>query len=103
MTTRLLVGCKIEAEHIPVAEETTHWAERQQISPILFAMESGEEYELLLCIRPKQYHSMNSGEDRNQVPLFKIGRIYEASAGLTLVDQESETEISAQGWNHFRW
>ena len=95
------VGCKIEAQQIPIAEDTRRWTEMQGISPVLFVMESGEEYELLMALRPKQYEVLRSSGRKNTIPLFNIGRICDAKSGLRLLDHEKETKIEVRGWDHF--
>ena len=96
------VGCEIEARQIPVADETICWTKKQGIAPVPFVMESGEEYELLLTIRPEQYHALQSQDNKNRIPLFKIGQVCDAETGLVLLDHKKATEIRAQGWDHFR-
>ena len=96
------VGCELEARQIPVAGETIRWTEKQGISPVPFVMESGEEYELLLTIRPDQYHTLNTAENKIRIPLFKIGRVCDAESGMVLMDHGKKTEIRAKGWDHFR-
>jgi thiamine-monophosphate kinase len=95
------VGCKIEAEQIPVAEEALCWTETRGISTVLFVLESGEEYELLIAIRPEQYEALCTSGEKNRVPLFKIGQICNVKTGLKLSNHNKETEIEARGWNHF--
>jgi thiamine-monophosphate kinase len=95
------VGCKIEAQQIPIAEDTRRWTEMQGISQVLFVMESGEEYELLMALRPKQYEVLRSSGRKNTIPLFNIGRICDAKSGLRLLDHEKETKIEVRGWDHF--
>ncbi len=89
-------GCRIYDEKIPIADETKKFAEETLIVPTTFAMNGGEDYELLFTINQNDYEKINNN------PLISvIGHISEQSKGKFLVMSDgSEVELKAQGWNH---
>ncbi len=88
-------GCRIYDQKIPIAEETHAFANELQIVPITFALNGGEDYELLFTISQADYNKFRSNPD-----VTIIGHITEQTKGNYLVIGEgSEIEIQAQGWN----
>lgn len=88
-------GCRIYDQKIPIAEETHAFANELQIVPTTFALNGGEDYELLFTISQADYNKFKSNPD-----VTIIGHITEQTKGNYLVTGEgSEIEIQAQGWN----
>ena len=89
-------GSRIYDEKIPVADNTKKLAEETLIVPTTFAMNGGEDYELLFTISQNEYEKI-----KNNPYISIIGHITEQSKGNFLVLSDgSEVEITAQGWNH---
>jgi thiamine-monophosphate kinase len=88
-------GCRIYDQKIPIAEETGAFAREVNIDPTTFAMNGGEDYELLFTIDQNEYEKLKDN------PYVKvIGHITEQSKGNYLIVQDgSEVDIQAQGWN----
>jgi thiamine-monophosphate kinase len=88
-------GCRIYDQKIPIAEETGTFAKELNISPTTFAMNGGEDYELLFTISQDDYEKLKTS------PYVRvIGHITKQSKGNYLVLSDgSEVEIQAQGWN----
>ncbi|NPA67089.1 MAG: thiamine-phosphate kinase, partial [Chlorobi bacterium] len=89
-------GSRIYDEKIPVADDTKRFAEETLIAPVTFALNGGEDYELLFTVSQKDYEKVKDN------PLISIiGHMTEQSKGNFLVLSDgSETELKAQGWNH---
>jgi len=88
-------GCRIYDQKIPIAEETHAFANELQIVPTTFALNGGEDYELLFTISQADYNKFKSNPD-----VTIIGHITEQTKGNYLVTGEGpEIEIQAQGWN----
>jgi thiamine-monophosphate kinase len=88
-------GAKIEEDKIPIDVQTMNVAEEFNLDPTLFAMNGGEDYELLFTI---------SKNDVEKVKIIEgitiIGEIVEESDGVRLYGRSGgSTTITAQGWN----
>ena len=89
-------GTRIYNEKIPLADETRKFAEETLIVPTTFAMNGGEDYELLFTVSQNDYDKV-----KNNPLVSVIGHITEQSKGNFLVMPDgNEIELKAQGWNH---
>ncbi len=89
-------GVRIYDAKIPLAEETRKFAEETMIVSTTFAMNGGEDYELLFTLSQNDYNAI-----KNNPLISVIGHITEQSKGNFLVlSDNSEVELKAQGWNH---
>ncbi len=89
-------GSRIYDEKIPLADETRKFAEETLIVPTTFAMNGGEDYELLFTVSQNDYDKV-----KNNPLVTVIGHITEQSKGNFLIMSDgSEIELKAQGWNH---
>lgn len=89
-------GTRIYDEKVPLADETRKFAEETLIVPTTFAMNGGEDYELLFTVSQNDYDKV-----KNNPLVSVIGHITEQSKGNFLVMSDgSEVELKAQGWNH---
>ena len=91
------VGCQIYDEKIPIDPQTYETARDFDLDPSMCALNGGEDYELLFTIKQEDYDKIKGN------PNFSvIGHITDASNGRNLVERNgSQTELTAQGWNHF--
>jgi len=88
----------IGLDSIPIAREAESFARQNKISPVEFALYGGEEYELVVTIKPSLFEKA-----KQLVPsLIPIGRVGKgrprvgASIGGRLV------MVEARGWEHFK-
>ncbi len=89
-------GIRIYDQKIPIAEDTNKFAEEVLIVPTIFAMNGGEDYELLFTISQSDYEKVDVSPD-----ITVIGHITEQSKGNFIIASDgTEIEIEAQGWNH---
>lgn len=90
-------GCKLFAEHIPVNPETEKLAAEFNITPLVAALNGGEDYELLFTIPPGEFVKV-----KDHPEIKTIGHITEADSGCTLITQDGTfIPLKAQGWNSF--
>lgn len=90
-------GAKIEEGKIPVDTQTVNVAEEFDLDPTIFAMNGGEDYELLFTV-------LNDDLERvAAIPgITVIGEILESKDGIKLHARTSgSTDIKAQGWNAY--
>jgi thiamine-monophosphate kinase len=91
-------GCKIYADKIPIAKETTEMAEELNLEPTTIALNGGEDYELLFTVPLADFDKVSS------IPgIGIIGHITKKSEGNYMVASDgSLIQISALGWNSFK-
>jgi len=90
-------GAKIEEPKIPIDTQTINVAEEFDIDPTIFAMNGGEDYELLFTISEKDIEKISNISD-----ISIIGKIVDAKEGVRLYAKTSgSAEITAQGWNSY--
>ena len=88
-------GCRIYDQKIPIAEETMAFADELQIVPTTFAMNGGEDYELLFTILQEDFEKLKDNSD-----ITVIGHITNMLKGNYLTTSDgTEIELQAQGWN----
>ena len=95
------LGCLIQEEKVPVSREAVRWAESRGDALTVYALESGEEYELLFTVSKERYDGWREkGLDRS-LNIAVVGKMIEKSRGM-LVQRRGETyPLSLKGWDHF--
>ncbi len=90
-------GCLIEADKLPIHEETARLSEEMYMSPLVAVLNGGEDYELLFTIGDGQQEILS------RVPgITLIGRMVPAEEGYELLLSDgSTTSLEAGGWNAF--
>jgi thiamine-monophosphate kinase len=92
------MGAVIYEEKIPVDVQTATVAHEFKIDPTTFALNGGEDYELLFTISQKDYDKISALEE-----IAVIGHITENPAQADLVSTSGNViTIRAQGWDSFR-
>lgn len=93
------VGCRIYEEKVPIDHVTRNMADELSISPIVAALNGGEDYELLFTIDQKDYQKFQSAPGPN---IYAIGYITDAEKGRRLITTGGdEMDLVAQGWKAF--
>jgi thiamine-monophosphate kinase len=91
-------GCKLFAEHIPIDPETEKLAAEFNITPLVAALNGGEDYELLFTISPGEYVKI-----KNNRKIKAIGHITDKEQGCNLITPDGTfIPLKAQGWNAFQ-
>jgi thiamine-monophosphate kinase len=91
-------GCNIYEEKIPIDDETRRLALEFNIIPSVFALNGGEDYELLFTIKQPDYEKI-----RNIPDFTIIGHITASGKGKNLITPDGKTiELTAQGWDAFK-
>jgi thiamine-monophosphate kinase len=88
-------GSKIFADRIPVHAETRKLAEQLHISPIVAALDGGEDYELLFTVSPEDFTNIQTMEGMTVIGMMtgkESGHLLEFANKSTIV-------MDAQGWN----
>jgi len=89
------LGCKIYAEKIPIHEETDRLAVGMGLSPLVAALNGGEDYELLFTIPLEHFDKI-----QDQTNIHIIGHMCSATEGCNMILQDDTTvPLIAQGWS----
>jgi thiamine-monophosphate kinase len=90
----------IEIDNPPIARETYDFARKHNLSPLELSLYGGEEYELVVTIRPGLWEKAIGAVKRAGGRLMRIGRTVE-KRGLFLQEQDRIVQIKAWGYEHF--
>jgi thiamine-monophosphate kinase len=88
-------GCKIFEDKIPIDQQTYDVAEEFSIVPLTFALNGGEDYELLFTVNIEHFDLLQS------IPEIKvIGHITSDTDGKYIITSHGQAiEMKAQGWD----
>src|SRR6266851_2601109 len=87
----------ISLHTIPVAPEVESFAKEHRLSSLELALYGGEEYELVVTIRPKRFNQL-----KGRVPsLKKIGIVEKKRFGVSAQIGGKRVTVEARGWQHF--
>jgi len=96
------VGARVALDRLPLAPATREAARALDMDPLEWATGGGEDYELLLTCDPAAIDVLDAGlRHATGTALTVIGRVEEASAGLTYVDDRGRTVTIRAGYQHF--
>jgi thiamine-monophosphate kinase len=91
-------GATILTKNIPLHAEVKKAGEKLGIDPIHFALNGGEDFELLFTIKKSNLKKL----DQSGITYFIIGRITEKKQGTVLVAESGETIPLKGGYDHFK-
>ncbi len=83
-------------DHPPIAEEVADFAKAHKIDPIELCLYGGEEYELVVTVKPALFERV-----AKKVCLIRIGKAT-AQRKLVLKVNTRSVPIKARGWEHFK-
>ena len=87
----------INLHTIPVAPEVETFAKEHRLSALDLALYGGEEYELVVTIKPERFHDL-----KKRVPsLARIGIVEKKPLGVVAHLAGKRVQVKAQGWKHF--
>ncbi len=85
----------IHAHKLPINESVKYLAQKLEIKDWLIAVESGEEYEVLLSIPPQEAQRI----EQLNLPITIIGEVREDKPGMFILDGDMKIDISKRGWD----
>ena len=89
------VGATLYEDKIPIDQTTWDTARSFNMDPTTYAMNGGDDYELLFTIDADDYEKI-----KNLADISVIGHITAASAGINLISKNNvSAPIEAQGWD----
>jgi thiamine-monophosphate kinase len=83
-------------DNLPVAEEMREFAENYGLDPAELCLYGGEEYELVVTVKPKLWEKA-----REAASLIKIGLVTKEKA-LFFEEEGRKIPIEPRGWEHFK-
>lgn len=90
---------------IPIPKEIKEFILKKGLDPIKLALyEGGEEYELLVCIKPNEWNKALKSVLKVGGSLYMIGEVIEEKKLILQRDEKTEEKIKNIGWEHFlKW
>ncbi|MEM2912488.1 MAG: thiamine-phosphate kinase [Candidatus Bathyarchaeia archaeon] len=85
----------------PVAPEARKFAEINSLDPLELAFYGGEEYELVLTVKPRLWDKAKEAVRKAGGNLIRIGRVTTEKGVILEFDGEKRV-IEPRGWEHFR-
>jgi len=94
-------GVGFVVNSVPVADEVRCFAEYNGLDPLELALYGGEEYELVITVKPKRWAAAETAVEAASGRLLLIGKVTRDKQMLLDVDGEKRV-IEARGWEHFK-
>jgi thiamine-monophosphate kinase len=88
-------------DYLPIASEVERFADLHGFDPIKLALYGGEEYELLVTIKPECWKKATKAVKNVGGSLTKIGVVTKAKTILLEKDKKFFS-IESRGWEHFK-
>ena len=89
----------IQVQHVPISKAAKQFATSYGYDATDLALYGGEEYNLIVTIKPNQ---LRIAQKAARGKLKPIGVVTPRSHGVRLVKSEHEVKIAMKGWEHFR-
>jgi thiamine-monophosphate kinase len=94
-------GVGFEVSEVPVSDEVKQFAQFNGLDPLELALHGGEEYELVVTIKPKKWRIVEEAVASVGGKLLRIGKATK-DKHIILVAQGVKREIPARGFEHFK-
>ncbi|MGC9346089.1 MAG: thiamine-phosphate kinase, partial [Candidatus Bathyarchaeales archaeon] len=88
-------------DKLPVAKEVEKFAEINGLDPLELTLYGGEEYELVLTVKPRLWNKAEKAVEKVGGKLLPIGKVTAERNVLLEIDGERRV-IEPRGWEHFR-
>jgi len=88
-------------DELPVAEEAGEFARAHGLDPTELSLYGGEEYELVVTIKPRLWEKAKRAVEQVGATLTKIG-LATKERNILLKIEEKTIPVEARGWEHFK-
>jgi len=88
-------------DELPIAREAERFAEDNNIDPVELALYGGEEYEIVLTVRPNLWSAAEKAVRRVRGTLLQIGTVTAKRSVLFKMNGKKRT-IKPRGYEHFK-
>jgi thiamine-monophosphate kinase len=100
LCARSRVGARIETRRVPIAPSARYWAGRWRVDPLQLALGGGEDYELLLALRPAALARWRRAG--TPPPPLVLGRVVGLAEGVKEVGPGGRlSPLRAPSFRHF--
>jgi thiamine-monophosphate kinase len=99
------VGAVIDIDALPIDPEAREWFVSRGLDPVHEAVTGGDDYELLVAVRPRTRSRLAAAHRHGGVPLTRIGLCTNDRAILmrrTVGDAVIDAQPMPRGYSHFR-
>lgn len=93
------VGFRIDL--LPISQEAQEFAEVNKLDPIELCLYGGEEYELVVTVKPELWETAEATIRKTGGKLVKIGKATREQEVLLCIG-EKKLKIENRGWEHFK-
>jgi thiamine-monophosphate kinase len=94
------IGVTIDANALPIDPAARAYFDARGQDAVLQTLTAGDDYELLLAVRPRTRRRLAEAERRGGVPLTRIGQCTDDRA--VLLRRGSDVTPVPEGYSHFR-
>lgn len=96
------VGVWIDEAKLPISPFTEKASKLVSSNPRAWALYGGEDYELLMTLKPSKVALAIKALRKIKTSLTIIGKVVKKSEGVHIQNREGSTgKLPARGWNHF--
>ena len=88
-------------DNLAVAREVDEFANIHDFDPVELSLYGGEEYEIVVTVKPELWEKAKKATEQVGASLTKIGQVTEEKT-LLLRTKEKIIPIEARGWEHFK-
>jgi thiamine-monophosphate kinase len=88
-------------DKLPIAKEAEKFAKRNNLDPLELTLYGGEEYELVLTLKPKLWKRAEKAIEEVGGKLLPIGKVT-AEKQILLEIKGKKSVIEPRGWEHFK-
>jgi len=86
---------------LPIAKEAEEFAEINRLDPLELTLYGGEEYELVLTIKPNLWRKAKKAVEKVGGKLLSIGKVTAERQVLIEIDGKRRV-VEPRGWEHFK-
>lgn len=94
-------GEGFEIDHVPIADEAKRFAEVCRVDALELALYGGEEYELVVTVKPDCWSEAEEALNSAGGQLLRVGKVTREKQIVLAVDGKRRP-IEARGWEHFK-
>jgi thiamine-monophosphate kinase len=88
-------------DKLPTAKEVQEFAEINSLDPSELTLYGGEEYELVITIKPELWEKAKNAVQNIGTKLIEIGKVTKEKS-LILKTEKKTLQIEPRGWEHFK-
>lgn len=94
-------GVGFAIDYVPVAEEARQFAEACGVDVLELTFHGGEEYELVVTVKPERWNDATAAVETVGGKLLRIGRVTREKQVVLELNGKKRL-IEARGWEHFK-